>query len=117
VVGFGVFVAGPAYLAARGRVPVVVHEANARAGMANRLGARVARRVLAAVPGLVGVLVRKTPLTVAVAVAVEVWVVVAAPVEEGMAQLGMAATGPLRAVLYQVIQISHGHQPERAMEE
>lgn len=59
VIGFGGYVAAPAYLAARrplvrGRrraVPVVVHEANARAGWANKLGARVARRVLAAVPG------------------------------------------------------------------
>lgn len=51
VVGFGGYVAVPAYLAARRRgVPVVVHEANARAGLANRLGARIARRVLAAVP-------------------------------------------------------------------
>ncbi|MGI9162586.1 MAG: undecaprenyldiphospho-muramoylpentapeptide beta-N-acetylglucosaminyltransferase [Mycobacterium sp.] len=50
VVGFGGYVAVPAYLAARRRgVPVVVHEANARAGLANRLGARTARRVLAAV--------------------------------------------------------------------
>lgn len=51
VVGFGGYVAVPAYLASRGRYPVVVHEANARAGLANRLGARIARRVLAAVPG------------------------------------------------------------------
>ena len=52
VVGFGGYVAVPAYLAARAAgVPVVVHEANARAGLANRLGARFARRVLAAVPG------------------------------------------------------------------
>jgi len=52
VVGFGGYVAVPAYLAARSRrVPVVVHEANARAGLANRLGARFASRVLAAVPG------------------------------------------------------------------
>lgn len=52
VVGFGGYVAVPAYLAARAaRVPVVVHEANARAGLANRLGARFAGRVLAAVPG------------------------------------------------------------------
>lgn len=53
VVGFGGYVAVPAYLAARGRsapVPIVVHEANARAGIANKLGARFARRVLAAVP-------------------------------------------------------------------
>lgn len=51
VVGFGGYVALPAYLAARGRVPIVVHEANARAGLANKAGARFAARVLAAVPG------------------------------------------------------------------
>jgi len=50
VVGFGGYVALPAYLAARGRVPIVVHEANARAGLANKIGARFADRVLAAVP-------------------------------------------------------------------
>ncbi len=72
VVGFGGYVALPAYLAARRHsspwpwagwgprfageypqrrspVPVVVHEANARAGLANRVGARSARRVLTAV--------------------------------------------------------------------
>lgn len=53
VVGFGGYVALPAYLAARGlrrhRVPVVIHEANARAGLANRVGAATAQRVLAAV--------------------------------------------------------------------
>jgi len=50
VIGFGGYVAVPAYLAARKRVPIVIHEANARAGIANKLGARYARRVLAAVP-------------------------------------------------------------------
>ena len=50
VIGFGGYVAVPAYLAARRRVPVVIHEANARAGIANKLGARSAVRVLAAVP-------------------------------------------------------------------
>jgi UDP-N-acetylglucosamine--N-acetylmuramyl-(pentapeptide) pyrophosphoryl-undecaprenol N-acetylglucosamine transferase len=39
VVGFGGYVAMPAYLAARGRVPIVIHEANAKAGIANRVGA------------------------------------------------------------------------------
>ena len=53
VVGFGGYVALPAYLAARGRVPIVVHEANARAGIANRIGARFADVVLAAVPGAI----------------------------------------------------------------
>ena len=51
VVGFGGYVALPAYLGARGRVPIVVHEANARAGLANKVGARFAARVAAAVPG------------------------------------------------------------------
>ncbi len=46
VVGFGGYVSTPAYLAARkANVPVVVHEANARAGLANRLGARFAAGV------------------------------------------------------------------------
>jgi len=54
VVGFGGYVALPAYLAARlpgSRVPVVVHEANASAGIANKVGARHAAAVAAAVPG------------------------------------------------------------------
>jgi UDP-N-acetylglucosamine--N-acetylmuramyl-(pentapeptide) pyrophosphoryl-undecaprenol N-acetylglucosamine transferase len=50
VVGFGGYVALPAYLAARGRTPIVVHEANARAGLANKVGARFAVKVAAAVP-------------------------------------------------------------------
>ncbi len=42
VVGFGGYVSAPAYLAARRRrLPIVIHEQNARAGMANRLGARL----------------------------------------------------------------------------
>jgi UDP-N-acetylglucosamine--N-acetylmuramyl-(pentapeptide) pyrophosphoryl-undecaprenol N-acetylglucosamine transferase len=42
VVGFGGYVSTPAYLAARRRgIPVVVHEQNARPGLANRLGARM----------------------------------------------------------------------------
>ncbi len=49
VVGFGGYAAVPAYLAARRRrVPIVVHEANARAGIANRLGARLTRDVAVA---------------------------------------------------------------------
>jgi UDP-N-acetylglucosamine--N-acetylmuramyl-(pentapeptide) pyrophosphoryl-undecaprenol N-acetylglucosamine transferase len=49
VVGFGGYVALPAYLAARRRdVPIVLHEANARPGIANRLGARLTRHVFTA---------------------------------------------------------------------
>jgi UDP-N-acetylglucosamine--N-acetylmuramyl-(pentapeptide) pyrophosphoryl-undecaprenol N-acetylglucosamine transferase len=50
IIGFGGYVALPAYLAARRRVPVVIHEANASAGIANKVGARSAARVLSAVP-------------------------------------------------------------------
>jgi len=73
VIGFGGYVALPAYLAARPipgvrrRIPVVIHEANARAGIANRVGARTAARILSAVPDsglrraeVVGVPVRAT---------------------------------------------------------
>jgi UDP-N-acetylglucosamine--N-acetylmuramyl-(pentapeptide) pyrophosphoryl-undecaprenol N-acetylglucosamine transferase len=52
VVGFGGYVALPAYLAARrARVPIVVHEQNALPGLANRIGARFAARVAVTVPG------------------------------------------------------------------
>ncbi|CCH34145.1 UDP-N-acetylglucosamine-N-acetylmuramyl-(pentapeptide) pyrophosphoryl-undecaprenol N-acetylglucosamine transferase [Saccharothrix espanaensis DSM 44229] len=50
VVGFGGYVSLPAYLAARGRLPIVVHEANAKAGLANKVGAKFAERIAAAVP-------------------------------------------------------------------
>jgi UDP-N-acetylglucosamine--N-acetylmuramyl-(pentapeptide) pyrophosphoryl-undecaprenol N-acetylglucosamine transferase len=51
LVGFGGYVALPAYLAARGRVPIVVHEANAKAGLANRVGAQFAAAVAETVVG------------------------------------------------------------------
>ncbi|GAA5036992.1 undecaprenyldiphospho-muramoylpentapeptide beta-N-acetylglucosaminyltransferase [Microbacterium fluvii] len=52
VVGFGGYAAAPAYLAARqARVPFVVHEANAKPGMANVLGARRAAAVGVAFEG------------------------------------------------------------------
>lgn len=54
VVGFGGYASTPAYVAARGRVPIVVHEANALPGLANRLGARWATYV--------GTAFRQTPL-------------------------------------------------------
>ncbi len=51
VVGFGGYVAMPAYFAARGRVPIVIHEANAKAGIANRIGARFTPYIAQAVAG------------------------------------------------------------------
>ncbi len=51
LVGFGGYVALPAYLAARRlRVPSVVHEANAKPGLANRIGARLTPYVGVATP-------------------------------------------------------------------
>jgi UDP-N-acetylglucosamine--N-acetylmuramyl-(pentapeptide) pyrophosphoryl-undecaprenol N-acetylglucosamine transferase len=52
VVGFGGYVSTPAYLAARRHgTPIVVHEQNARPGLANRLGARFAAGVGVTFPG------------------------------------------------------------------
>src|SRR3984957_9814999 len=51
LVGFGGYVSTPAYLAARRRrVPIVVHEANVRAGLANRIGARLTKHVFTGNP-------------------------------------------------------------------
>lgn len=52
VVGFGGYASAPAYVAARREgIPVVVHEANARPGLANILGARGAAAVGVTFPG------------------------------------------------------------------
>lgn len=58
VVGFGGYVSIPAYFAARSMgVPIVVHEANAKPGLANRVGARftpfVAENYAGSLPGAV----------------------------------------------------------------
>jgi UDP-N-acetylglucosamine--N-acetylmuramyl-(pentapeptide) pyrophosphoryl-undecaprenol N-acetylglucosamine transferase len=51
LVGFGGYVSTPGYLAARRRgVPILVHEANPRPGLANRLGARLTRHVFTGNP-------------------------------------------------------------------
>ena len=52
VVGFGGYVAFPAYLAARRRgCGIVVHEANPLPGLANRVGARLTHQVAISTPG------------------------------------------------------------------
>jgi UDP-N-acetylglucosamine--N-acetylmuramyl-(pentapeptide) pyrophosphoryl-undecaprenol N-acetylglucosamine transferase len=56
VVGFGGYAAAPAYLAARRtKTPLVLHEANAKPGLASRLGSRITPHV--------GVAFRGTPLS------------------------------------------------------
>jgi UDP-N-acetylglucosamine--N-acetylmuramyl-(pentapeptide) pyrophosphoryl-undecaprenol N-acetylglucosamine transferase len=95
VVGFGGYVALPAYLAARGRTPIVVHEANARAGLANRVGARFAAKVAAAVPdsGLPGAEPVGIPLRRAISGLDR-----AAHRAEARAHFGLPADGPVLLV-------------------
>ena len=51
VAGFGGYVSVPAYLVARRRkIPLVVHEGNALAGIANKLGARLTHHVATSFP-------------------------------------------------------------------
>ncbi len=52
LIGFGGYVATPGYLAAKRRgLSIVVHEANPRPGLANRIGARLTRHVFIGQPG------------------------------------------------------------------
>ena len=52
LVGVGGYVCTPMYLAARRRkIPIVIHEANTRPGLANRVGARLSRHVAVAFAG------------------------------------------------------------------
>lgn len=69
VVGFGGYVAAPAYLAAKAMgIPLVIHEANALAGVANRKAARFAAQVIESYPNtipgavLIGVPVKQSLL-------------------------------------------------------
>lgn len=49
VAGFGGYVCPPAYIAGRhAKLPLVIHEANKRPGMANKLGARLGAQVMTA---------------------------------------------------------------------
>jgi UDP-N-acetylglucosamine--N-acetylmuramyl-(pentapeptide) pyrophosphoryl-undecaprenol N-acetylglucosamine transferase len=92
VVGFGGYVSAPAYLAARQRrIPIVVHEQNATAGVANRLGARLTRFVAATFPS--------TPLARARVIGMPLRREVsqldrAARREEGMASFGLDPQWP-----------------------
>jgi UDP-N-acetylglucosamine--N-acetylmuramyl-(pentapeptide) pyrophosphoryl-undecaprenol N-acetylglucosamine transferase len=92
VVGFGGYVALPAYLAARrADVPVVVHEQNALPGLANRIGSRLAARVAVTVPGtpLRGAEVVGMPLRTAISSLDR-----AAHRDEGRAAFGLDADRP-----------------------
>lgn len=102
VVGFGGYVSTPAYLAARRRgVPVVIHEQNARPGLANRLGARWARSVAVTFPStaLPGAVVTGLPLRREIAALVgERTTDAAASRADAAARLGLDASAPVLVV-------------------
>ncbi|WP_299557342.1 undecaprenyldiphospho-muramoylpentapeptide beta-N-acetylglucosaminyltransferase [uncultured Mycolicibacterium sp.] len=139
VVGFGGYVAAPAYLAARGgrpgrRVPVVVHEANASAGWANRLGARLADRVLSAVPdpGLGPVEVVGVPLRPAITAldraalraaarahfgfADDVRVLLVFGGSQGARSINQAVAGAARQLAAAGIAVLHAHGPKNTLD-
>ena len=146
VIGFGGYVAFPAYLAARGipsvfglprsrrRIPVVIHEANARAGLANRVGARTADRVLAAVPdcGLPRAEVVGVPLRAAITgldraalraearkhfgFAVDARVLLVFGGSQGAISLNRAVSGAAGDLAAAGVSVLHAHGPKNTLE-
>ncbi|WP_082952777.1 undecaprenyldiphospho-muramoylpentapeptide beta-N-acetylglucosaminyltransferase [Mycolicibacter sinensis] len=138
VIGFGGYVALPAYLAARGigngRVPVVIHEANARAGLANRVGARGAARVLSAVadcglahPEVVGVPVRAAITTLDRAAlraaarahfgfADDARVLLVFGGSQGARSINQAVAGAAKHLAAAGISVLHAHGPKNTLE-
>jgi UDP-N-acetylglucosamine--N-acetylmuramyl-(pentapeptide) pyrophosphoryl-undecaprenol N-acetylglucosamine transferase len=139
VIGFGGYVAVPAYLAAGSlrrsrRVPVVVHEANASAGWANRVGARTAQRVLSAVPDpglgrveVVGVPVRETITSLDrmalraqarahFGFADDARVLLVFGGSQGARSLNTAVSGAAETLARQGISVLHAHGPKNTLE-
>lgn len=102
VIGFGGYVSTPAYLAARRRgVPIIVHEQNARAGIANRLGARWAAAIATtfAASGLPHAQVIGLPLRPAIAeMAARCSAAPAKTRSDARATLGLPQDGPVLLV-------------------
>ncbi|ORA14199.1 undecaprenyldiphospho-muramoylpentapeptide beta-N-acetylglucosaminyltransferase [Mycobacterium arosiense] len=140
VVGFGGYVALPAYLAARGvspgkpRVPVLIHEANASAGLANRVGARSAERVLSAVADcglpraeVVGVPVREAITSLDRAAlragarrhfgfADDARVLLVFGGSQGAASLNRAVSGAAAELAAAGVAVLHAHGPKNTLE-
>ena len=132
VVGFGGYAAVPTYLAARRRrTPIIVHEANARAGIANRLAARFTPHLFAMVPGAMpNAEVIGVPLRPAIATLdrralrsharAELGLSPDAPVllvfggSQGAQHLNAALAGALPALLAAGIEVLHGYGPTNA---
>ncbi|WNG80031.1 undecaprenyldiphospho-muramoylpentapeptide beta-N-acetylglucosaminyltransferase [Mycobacterium sp. ITM-2016-00316] len=139
VIGFGGYVSVPAYLAARpglrrSRVPVVIHEANASAGWANRLGARSAQRVLAATPDpglgdveVVGVPVRasitsldraalRAQARAAFGFAEDARVLLVFGGSQGAQSINRAVSGAAGALAANGISVLHAHGPKNTLD-
>lgn len=139
VIGFGGYVSVPAYLAARpglrrSRVPVVIHEANASAGWANRLGARSAQRVLAATPDpglgaveVVGVPVRasitsldraalRAQARAAFGFAEDARVLLVFGGSQGAQSINRAVSGAAGALAATGISVLHAHGPKNTLD-
>jgi UDP-N-acetylglucosamine--N-acetylmuramyl-(pentapeptide) pyrophosphoryl-undecaprenol N-acetylglucosamine transferase len=149
VVGFGGYVALPAYLAARGvpgmprllkfprsgrRIPVVIHEANASAGLANRVGARTANRILSAVPdsGLPGAEVVGVPVRAAITAldrtvlrpearahfgfAEDARVLLVFGGSQGAVSLNRAVSGASAELAVAGVAVLHAHGPKNTLE-
>jgi UDP-N-acetylglucosamine--N-acetylmuramyl-(pentapeptide) pyrophosphoryl-undecaprenol N-acetylglucosamine transferase len=106
LIGFGGYVSAPAYLAARSlRIPIVIHEANAKPGLANRLGALFTNYLAVAQPVKSGKLSRALitglPLRSDVSNALQVsssdW---SAARSKAKAALGMSASQPVVAIFF-----------------
>jgi UDP-N-acetylglucosamine--N-acetylmuramyl-(pentapeptide) pyrophosphoryl-undecaprenol N-acetylglucosamine transferase len=106
LIGFGGYVSAPAYLAARSlKIPIVIHEANAKPGLANRLGALFTNHLAVAQPVKSGKLSRALitglPLRSDVSKAFQTsgsdW---SAARSKAKAALGMGASEPVIAIFF-----------------
>jgi UDP-N-acetylglucosamine--N-acetylmuramyl-(pentapeptide) pyrophosphoryl-undecaprenol N-acetylglucosamine transferase len=106
LIGFGGYVSAPAYLAARSlRIPIVIHEANAKPGLANRLGALFTNHLAVAQPVKSGklskALITGLPLRSDVSKALKAsgsdW---AAARSKAKAALGMSASEPVITIFF-----------------
>ena len=106
LIGFGGYVSAPAYLAARSlKISIVIHEANAKPGLANRLGALFTNHLAVAQPVISGklskALITGLPLRLDVSKALQSsgsdW---AAARSKAKAALGMSEKAPVIAIFF-----------------
>jgi UDP-N-acetylglucosamine--N-acetylmuramyl-(pentapeptide) pyrophosphoryl-undecaprenol N-acetylglucosamine transferase len=106
LVGFGGYVSAPAYLAARSlNIPIVIHEANAKPGLANRLGSLFTKHLAVAQPVKSGrlsrALITGLPLRADVEKALQAsgndW---SAARSKAKAALGMSDSAPVIAIFF-----------------